>query len=357
MRAPWHRPLEHTPPLRAEHGRWHRLQLTLTIFILFHPFIHSQDIHFSQYFNAPMALGPGNIGVFEGDHRVHGIFRQQWRAVTTPYRTFGLGGDSRTMVGVDRLAVGFWLFNDRAGDSRLNQFHVSAGASWTERFGAGNDQRIVLGIQAGLTSLTLDASGQSFDAQYNGFYYDPNLATGEQYSRDGLIHPDLHAGITYRYSPASRELLEVGFNWFNLTRPRIGLLLSPEVPLDRRASFHARGQRPISASLDILPMIRYQMQGTFEEMAFGANLRHIMLDRYGLLRAVQFGLHYRAADAGYAYLGLEYDDWTFGMSYDLNVSDLVPASRNRGAIEFSVIRILRTHPSVPVRFRECPAQL
>ena len=73
--------------------------------------------------------------------------------------------------------------------------------------------------------------------------------------------------------------------------------------------------------------------------------------------AVQFGAFHRAADAGNLYAGLEHDDWTFGISYDLNFSDLVPASNNRGAWEISAIYIIRKRPAVPVRFKACPDQL
>ncbi len=304
-----------------------------------------------------MALGPGSIGAFDGEHRVHGIFRQQWRSVTTPYRTFGLGGDTRSFMGMEKLAVGAWMYNDRAGDSRLTQFHLSLGASWTERFGEERDHALTFGTQLGFTSLTLDNTAMSFDNQYNGFYYDPSLETGENFDRQGSFHPDVHAGIVYRYTPAPRQLIQAGFNMFNLTRPKIGFLFSPAVALDRRSGLHVITQFPVAATLDLLPMAQYMAQGTFNELTVGANIRHIMLDRYGLLRAVQLGLHYRAADAGYIYAGLEYDDWTLGISYDLNVSDLVPASRNRGAIEFSAIRVFRQRPAVPVRFRACPDQL
>jgi type IX secretion system PorP/SprF family membrane protein len=333
----------------------------LLLFVLFLGLGHgailrAQDIHFSQYYQAPMALGPGNIGAFEGDQRVHGIFRQQWRSVTTPYRTFGLGGDARHVAGLEKLAVGGWLFNDRAGDSRLNQFHLGLGASWTERPGNG-PHAITLGFQAGFTSLSLDQAGLTFDSQYNGFQYDPSLGSGETFDRQALVHGDLHAGLLYRYVPAPRRKFEAGLNLFNLTRPSIGFLFSPPVPLDMRGSLHATGQFPVAASLDLLPMARYMVQGPFTEVTVGANVRHILLERYGLLRAVQLGLHVRAADAGFVHAGLEYDDWTFGISYDLNTSDLVPASRHRGAIEFTAVRIFRRRPAVPVRFKACPDQI
>jgi type IX secretion system PorP/SprF family membrane protein len=326
-------------------------------FVFFHLIVLSQDIHFSQFFNVPMSLGPGNIGAFNGDYRVHGIFRQQWRSVTIPYRTFGIGGDARSFAGIEKLGAGAWLYNDRAGDSRMNRFHIDLGASWTERFGSDQEHALTIGSQLGFTAISIDDRDLSFDRQFNGFYYDPNAATGEIFDRQSTAHFDLHGGIGYRYAPVPRQSIQAGVNIFNITTPEVGFLLTPAVPLDRRTSFHVITQFPIAATLDLLPMAFYMKQGTFTELDLGANLRHIMLDRYGLLRAVQFGLHYRAADAGYAYAGLEYDDWTFGISYDLNVSDLVPASRNRGAIEFSAIRIFRKRPAVPAKFRACPDQL
>ena len=340
--------------------RYHRrIQRSFCIltFSLFHLLTFSQDIHFSQFFNVPMALGPGSIGAFDGDHRVHGIFRQQWRSVTVPYRTFGIGGDSRAIAGIEKLSAGGWIYNDRAGDSRMNTFHINVGPSWTERFGANTDQALTLGTQIGFTSISIDDSDLSFDRQFNGFHYDPQLATGEIFQRQSTSFIDVHTGIVYRYTPVPRQLIQAGLNFFNLTTPDIGFVVTPAVPLDMRSSFHVITQFPIGATLDLLPMALYMKQGEFIELDLGANLRHIMLDRYGLLRAVQFGLHYRAADAGYAYAGLEYDDWTFGISYDLNLSDLVPASRNRGAIEFSLIRVFRSRPAVPVKFKACPDQL
>ena len=319
--------------------------------------IGAQDIHFSQYFNAPMALGPGSIGAFDGDQRVHASFRQQWRSVTTPYRTFGIGGDGRLFRNIPELAFGAWLFHDRAGDSRLSQFHFNIGASWTERIGAAKHGSLTLGAQFGITSLSIDQAGLTFDEQYNGFHFDPSIGISETFIRDSRSHPDLHAGLVYRYAPRPRGSVQIGANFFNLTRPEIGFLNSPAVPLDLRSGLHVLAQFQIAEKFDLLPRTQFMQQGKFTEFDLGANLRHIMLDRYGVLRAVQFGLHYRSRDAGYVYAGVEYDDWTFGASYDLNFSDLVPASRNRGAIEFSLIRIFRKRDALPVRFRACPDQL
>ena len=321
------------------------------------PSTDAQDIHFSQFFNTPLALSPSSIGAFDGQQRISAVFRQQWRSVTVPYRTFGLGGDLADAAGVKGLGLGAWMYNDRAGDSRMDRFHVSMGASWTIPITTDRVHSLTAGIQFGLSSITLDQGGLSFDAQYNGFTFDPQRSTGEAFVRDGLFHTDLHTGALYRYRPAARHLLQVGLSLFNLTRPRIGFLGDAGEPLDQRHTLHLISSFPIADMLDLRPMVQFMTQGTFKELDLGADVRYILLERYGTKRALIAGLFYRALDAGYIHVGLEYDEWTAGVSYDLNTSELVPASRNRGGIEFTVIRILRKRQPLPVHFKACPEQL
>lgn len=316
----------------------------------------SQDIHFSQFFNTPYATSPGNIGVFDGDYRAGGVFRQQWRSVTQPYSTFGIGGDARNFLHKDGLGAGAWLYNDRAGDSRLNTFHFSIGGSWTQRIGDGDKQSITGGLQLGFTSLSLDQGDLSFDAQYNGFYYDPALDDGESFSRDAMTHPDVHAGLVYRYMPEPRQEVQVGLGLFNLTTPDIGFLGEPGVPLDMRSTFHVLTRFPAGEKVDVLPMVQYMTQGKFREFILGGQARIIQFEKYGLRRALRLGLYYRAADAGTIFAGFDYDAWDFGISYDINLSDLVPASHSRGGLELTAIWIMRKNPPLP-RYKACPEMM
>ncbi|MBL7964832.1 MAG: PorP/SprF family type IX secretion system membrane protein [Flavobacteriales bacterium] len=315
---------------------------------------HAQDIHFSQFFNTPLALTPAQIGAFDGAYRLSSVYRQQWRSVTQPFRTFGLGGDAKDAFGVRGLGAGLWLFNDRAGDSRLNTFHMSAGASYTMPLGEGH--ALSGGMQLGFTSLSIDRSDLRFDVQYNGYYYDPALSDGETFGRTGLFHPDLHAGVMYRYTVNKREWMQAGFALFNLTTPAIGFLGGPGEPLDRRGVFHFTSSFPIGEKTDLLPMAQFMAQGTYRELNLGGAVRFIRFDRYGARRALRLGGFYRAADAGYLYGGLEYDAWDIGISYDINVSDLVPASRYRGAWEITAVYIFGRPMLIP-RFKACPEQL
>src|SRR5688500_19725350 len=76
--------------------------------------VGAQDIHFSQFFEAPLLRNPSLAGIFTGDVRVQAVYRDQWNSVTTAYKTASLNGEYKLPVckSDDFLTVGFQiLFN------------------------------------------------------------------------------------------------------------------------------------------------------------------------------------------------------------------------------------------------------
>ncbi len=340
--------------LQAKRTGW-GIQLVACSLVLVCLSVQAQDIHFSQFFLAPYAQNPANIGQFEGEYRMGAIYRQQWRSVTTPYNTFGIGGDAANLARVKGLGLGAWMYNDKAGTSQLNTFHADMGASWTQHF---NPQHaLTIGLQIGITNVSIDYNGLRFDAQYNGFSYDPSLGNAEQFTRSARSRMDIHTGIGYRYTPEKRRQFTAGLAFFNITNPDVSLFDGSPSPLDLRTLVHIGVQFPVGEKLDVLPNLQWQSQGKFREFDIGGTIRYILLDRWNLVRAIQGGLFMRAKDAGYLYAGLEHDDWTFGMSYDINMSRLEPASSNRGGFEVTAIRVFRKRLRVPVRYKDCPDQM
>src|SRR6186997_1453355 len=61
--------------------------------------VSAQDIHFSQFFEAPLLRNPSLAGIFTGDIRVQAVYRDQWNSVTTAYKTASLNGEYKMPVG------------------------------------------------------------------------------------------------------------------------------------------------------------------------------------------------------------------------------------------------------------------
>jgi hypothetical protein len=76
-----------------------------------------QDIHFSQFFQAPLLRNPALAGIFTGDVRVQGIYRDQWNSVTNAYKTSSIEGEYKMPIGKldDYITLGMQVLYDRAG--------------------------------------------------------------------------------------------------------------------------------------------------------------------------------------------------------------------------------------------------
>src|SRR5687768_8740446 len=68
----------------------------ICFFILSVAAVRAQDLHFSQFLEHPSLLNPALTGA-TGHIRASASFKDQWRSVTTPYRTMGATLEMRRM--------------------------------------------------------------------------------------------------------------------------------------------------------------------------------------------------------------------------------------------------------------------
>lgn len=71
--------------------------------------VQAQDIHFSQFYMAPLFLNPAMTGVMNCNHRVIANYRNQWASIlrSNAYNTYNVSYDNKMPVGrYDYLGVG-----------------------------------------------------------------------------------------------------------------------------------------------------------------------------------------------------------------------------------------------------------
>ena len=89
---------------------------TLRLFIsaaLLSQALIAQDVHFSQYSDAPLVLNPGLTGLFTGDYRVSTSYRSQWANVDVPFITYAFSADTRFLTkSSSSLGVGIMAYRD-----------------------------------------------------------------------------------------------------------------------------------------------------------------------------------------------------------------------------------------------------
>ncbi|MGV6860647.1 MAG: PorP/SprF family type IX secretion system membrane protein [Putridiphycobacter sp.] len=317
-------------------------------------FIFGQDIHFSQYYMNPIYLNPALTGNFEGDWRFTGNQKSQWRSVSRPYNTFALSAENKEGLIIPNLYHAVNLYNDVAGDGNLRTFEFNLSNALQFFIDRDSTQAITLGAQIGVNNKNIDFTKLNFDSQFDGYKFDATLPQNEIFGNYKFTNLNVAIGGLYTYKPDKRTELVAGIGWFNLTTPKQSFYNNVNIERDKRVVIHAKANYPLNYELDLQPGIFSQFQGKYKEILIGSNLRYIYKDKRGEYIAPYAGLWFRNRDAINLVAGAYYNNWIAGISYDINISKLTPASNIRGGLEFSVQYIIHLFKPVKTTYRMCP---
>ncbi|MEJ6776886.1 MAG: PorP/SprF family type IX secretion system membrane protein [Crocinitomicaceae bacterium] len=313
---------------------------------------YGQDIHWSQFSDNPIFQNPGNTGHFKGDVRFVGNFRDQWRSVTRPYSTISLSVDCNTLI-VKNLGYGLLFFHDVTGDGRLKTIEVQGNISYHLKLTADSVHSIRPGVNIGVNYRQLDFSQYYFDNQYDGISYNPALSTNEVLQTDRKTNFSLGVGAIYQYYKNDRFSFTTGFGAYNLNKPNQGFY-TEVIKRDIRTNIFGKGIYKLNYDWDLLPAFNLSTQGKYREFVVGSSVKYTLVNKLGHYRALYGGLWYRNKDAGFISVGMDYQNWFVGLSYDINFSKLTPASRNRGGFEIAVRFILNRFKPKKITHRICP---
>ncbi|MCO5269311.1 MAG: PorP/SprF family type IX secretion system membrane protein [Brumimicrobium sp.] len=312
---------------------------------------YAQDIHWSQFDYNPVFQNPANVGRFNGDYRFFANYRDQWRSVTKAFSTISVSVEAKNLY--KGISVGAFFFHDVEGDGKMRTIEFQPSVSYTLKLSADSTHLFRPGLQLGINNRSLDPTKFYYDNQWDGTKFDQNLPNNEVYQTRKRTNFTIGIGAAYEFQKSKRERINVGIGVFNLNRPNQGFF-GQKMNREIRLNVFAQAEYKIGYDWDILPSLQMNFQGKYREFILGSQVRYILKDRLGEYMTVMGGLYYRAQDALYLLVGMEYQSWWAGVSYDINASSLVPASTARGGIELSVRYIFFNFKPKKIFHRACP---
>jgi len=325
------------------------------VFFLFSQNIIAQDIHFSQFSFSPMNLNPAYTGLFNGDYRFNANYRNQWFNVPVNYNTISVAADMSIyqLKNQDRIGGGILFYYDRAGDSRFTSIQAMASFSYLFNIGKSNNHTLGLGFNVGVGNRSVQYQYLYFDNQYNGDKYDGAIQPDENFPNSTFTYPDVGAGITYRFTKSERQSLTIGGGFHHLNSPQQSFFDDKSVKLNIRYLAHTSLRWKVHKKLDIVPEVIFQSQDTKYELAFGMHTKAFVFRQSKAIVCLNTGVYYRNNDAVFFLFGMDYDNLQVNLSYDINVSKFKPATNTYGAIEASVIYILKKVKKVSSGGSDC----
>ncbi len=317
--------------------------------------ISAQDIHYSQFKNAPTLLSPALTGIFDGKTRLMANYRAQWYTVPVSYRTV-LGAFDTKLYSNDH-ETSFWglgavLSYDRAGDSKMGTTAVGLNGSYSHQLTKANF--ITIGVQLQGTQRSFRTEDLRFDSQYDGEVFDPMSSNREDFSDRSAFYGDFSGGFNWRFNkPTSRTNFNAGLGWFHINQPNASFWDEEGVKLCQRFNAYFLSQFQIAKKFDLLIHALGRGQDVFRENLIGAAGRIHVNQTATQKLAVDLGLAYRWNTIGFGNgdalipsIEFNFRDWMVGISYDINLTQFKTASSGFGGPEFSVQYVFRPAPNM-----------
>lgn len=293
----------------------------------------AQDLHFSQFYNSPLNVNPGLTGVFNGDKRVVGSYRNQWASVPVPWTTYSVAYDQKIYLkNFDRfyLNAGGLINYDRQGDSNIALTNVNGLLSCSH---ITNPSTIItIGVLAGYSTRAFDDTSLRWDSQWNGESFDPSLP-GELFNPQMIGFFETGAGINIRFQKSSRTKLDIGGGAYHLVQPEVAFLSSDNIALPRRYSGTLESSILLSNNLDGIANGLYQRQEDYQEILVSGLLKYYLSRSRGKEINLYAGAGYRLSGSIFPTFAIDYNQFYFSFSYDIDISDAVAKTNGRGGPE------------------------
>jgi len=297
----------------------------------------AQDIHFSQYFEAPLYRNPALAGIVNGDYRIQTVYRSQWNSITDAYKTTSLNAEYKLPIkNDDYLTLALQVFHDKAGTTNLTTTHLLPAVNYHKSLSTEKSMYLSVGFMGGYVQRRIDRSKITTNSSYDG------LGDGE----DGLIpkygYWDGSAGLSFntQLGGSKDNNLVVGAALHHFIRPKNSFYNNGAVVVNPKWVFSADVRFGLNEQSYLTVHNDYLQQGTYTEKLTGA----IYTRKVGAYTdepdfTIGAGGFMRWGDAFIPTFQLGYKPFALSMSYDVNVSKLAATSYGQGGYEMSLTYI------------------
>lgn len=300
----------------------------------------AQDLHFSQFYEAPMLRNPSLSGIFEGDIRVQGVYRDQWNSFTNAYRTGSLNAEYKMQVGStnDFITTGIQMLYDKAGTVGLTSTHVLPAVNYHKSLSNDKVSFLSLGFMGGLIHKSIDVTKMTTNNQYNGGY-NPSGPTGETFTVTNFNAWDASVGMSYNTTFGDYDVnsMFIGAALHHISKPKNSFYRDGTTELNPKYVFSAGVNWGVTDYSWFTLYADYSKQATVSETIVGGlysyNMSSLADDK---TYVVHLGGFLRWKDAFIPVAKIDMGSLSVGVSYDVNVSQLKTTSMGRGGFELSL---------------------
>ncbi|MDH3649340.1 MAG: PorP/SprF family type IX secretion system membrane protein [Saprospiraceae bacterium] len=321
------------------------------------PGVMAQDAHFSQFYAVPVQLNPALTGGYDGKYRIAAVYRDQWRGpLEKPITTIGAALDLRfdltsSALAGDAVAVGLQFSSDQAGPFDLSSNTIALSGAFHKSLDRAGKQVISAGLQLITVQRNVLYEDLYFQDQFDGLN-SFNQPTNEDLPDNNFTYGDIAVGLNYVNNYATRSSIFFGGSLHHILEPDVSFYSHDgderqqsvsSSSLFRKYSIHSGLILPTSENMSISPRLYVAKQGPHLELSVGSNFilepnstDQVKLHFGGWIRIVEDFDESFSPDVLGLMVGINLQELLIGLSYDLNLRDIIDYRTGQGALEVSI---------------------
>ncbi|MDN5200352.1 PorP/SprF family type IX secretion system membrane protein [Fulvivirgaceae bacterium BMA10] len=297
--------------------------------------LFANDPYFSQFYNAPLILNPALTGIAFGNIRIMTNYRNHLASID-PFQTYSVGIDMSLFEkneGGSFAGIGLVATNDLAGSVQKN-LRAMFSLAYHKSIGSNKNNYLAIGFQGGIDQTDLNFTNLTTQSQWvPGSGVDRSLSNGELISGDNQLLMDFQAGLLWYSFLNNGSTIFAGVSAFHLTEPNKSFT-GIESKLSRRYVVHAGSRLSMSPNFNLVPNVVFMRQGSVNIIHSGVAFEYDKSVNNDY-QVFSIGAWLRNTDAVIMSAGLEYKRFSFGLSYDLIISNLSEVTQ-KGGFEISL---------------------
>jgi type IX secretion system PorP/SprF family membrane protein len=291
----------------------------------------AQDPHFTQFYATPTYISPGFTGT-GAQTRIALQYRDQWPSIPGAFVTYNFAIDH--YLHELNSGIGLIATHDRAGTGGLRYSSITA--QYAYEIEIKRKTFIRPALQFGFVNHAVDYSRLVFGDQLSR---GGDVSTYENYDGRRANYVDIGSGALF-FTPK----MWLGVSLHHMNKPNQSLLLrESQVPkkFGLHGGYRFKFRSPVIKKTpeSIIAAFNYRSQGKYDQLDVGAYFERgafiggLWFRGIPILKAYAPG--YGNNDAIALVVGAKVNDWRFGYSYDITVSNL--AANSGGAHEITLV--------------------
>ncbi len=306
----------------------------------------SQELLFSQYFNAEMLYNPADAGHFSGIG-AQLLTRTQWMELNNPLRSnyfsASYGFHKKEDIEHHLGGVGLEFHNFNAGDNNITSTGFSINPAYNIYLDENKVFDMSFGLKLGYEQRGLNPSALKWGTQFNpSVGFDPSLASNENNLSENVGFMDIGAGVDFMYRPEKTSHQHplsffVKLAGMHLTRPNVSFYgVDERIEMIFNADLGIRKGFSESFTMGFDVFAMSQGENTLLQPGlFGLYKLHTV-DHGIIPHELKVGVWYRVEDAAIALFEFGNHNYSIGFSYDFNNSGISETGGNYSAFEISL---------------------